>query len=67
MVRLHQRAAEPRTGSEYLATRAVRVGKNQSRSDDVESSIDVHRVWVLERDDVDLVVRGQMTPHPLDS
>ncbi len=52
---------------EYLVTWAIRVRQHQSRPDDVESGIDVHGVWVLKWDDVDLVIWGQMTTHPLNS
>lgn len=51
----------------YLATWTIRVWQHQSGPDDVESSIDVHGVRVLEWDYVDVVVWSQMTPHPLNS
>lgn len=52
---------------QYLVTWAIRVWEHQSWSDDVKSGIDVHGVRVLEWDDVDFVVWGQMATHPFNS
>lgn len=51
----------------YLVTWAIRVWKHQSWSNDIKSGINVHRVRVLEWDDVDVVVWAQVATHPFNS
>lgn len=50
-----------------LLTGAVRVWQHQAGANDVEGGIDMHGIRILEWDDVDVVVRRQMTPHPFNS
>lgn len=51
-----------------LMARSVRVTEDEAGPNDVESGIDVHRVWILEREGVDVdALRSQMTSHPLDT
>ena len=48
-----------------LVTWAVRVSKDKAWGKEVEGGIRVHRVGVLEGDDMNIVLVSQVTLHPL--
>ena len=50
-----------------LVAQPVRVSYDQSRSNDVEGGINVHRVRVLKRYGVYAILVSKVTPHPLNT
>jgi hypothetical protein len=50
-----------------LVTRPVWIGDDQTWPNDVEGSIDVHWIWVLEGKNMDAIFISKMAFHPLNT
>ncbi len=50
-----------------LVTWPIRIAEDQTGTDDIECSVDVHRIWIFEGEDVDFVFFTKMSLQPLDA
>ena len=48
----------------YLMTRSVRVCKHKSWTNNIKGRVDVHRIGVLEGQDVEVILVTEMLAHP---
>lgn len=51
----------------YLVTWSVRIGKHQTRSNDIEGSINMHWIGIFKGDDMHSVVWSKMPTHPFNA